>query len=256
MGRFASTVAYYAAYREPYPPEFFAAIATRLGLDGRQRLLDIGCGPALLALGLAPYVNGIVGVDPEPEMLAAARRAAAAAGVAITLIEGRIEEQPLPSGPFALATIGRALHWLDPERTRAKLGEIMTPDGVVLICGTKHPEDAAENAWLPAYSRYRTAFGDGRDRHVDLEKFFACTRFRPGPPVAVRFSHRLTLAGLAGRTLSKSTSSRDVMGADADRLEEKLAEMLAPWMRNGELEEVIEARAVPCASTPDAARES
>lgn len=80
MGRFATTAALYENLRPPYPPEFFRSVAGRLALSARSALIDLGTGPGLLALGFAPYVGRIVGVDPEPDMLDAARRAAARAG--------------------------------------------------------------------------------------------------------------------------------------------------------------------------------
>lgn len=50
MGRFASTVEFYARYREPYPPAFFKKVAEQIGLRGDESLLDVGCGPGLLAI--------------------------------------------------------------------------------------------------------------------------------------------------------------------------------------------------------------
>jgi predicted RNA methylase len=52
MGRFASTVAYYESARPPYGAGFFAEVARELGLDGSQRLLDIGAGPGILAIAI------------------------------------------------------------------------------------------------------------------------------------------------------------------------------------------------------------
>jgi len=57
MGRFASTVEFYARYREPYPPEFFKKSAEQIALRGNESLLDVGCGPGLLAIGFAPFVG-------------------------------------------------------------------------------------------------------------------------------------------------------------------------------------------------------
>ena len=57
MGRFASTVAYYENARPPYGAAFFAAVARELGFNRSQRLLDIGAGPGLLAIGFAPYCS-------------------------------------------------------------------------------------------------------------------------------------------------------------------------------------------------------
>jgi SAM-dependent methyltransferase len=114
MGRFASTVAYYENARPPYGAAFFAAAAERLGFDRSQRLLDVGAGSGLLAIGFAPYCREVVGVDPEPAMMEAARAAASRAGVAAVFIEGRFEDKAAGLGAFDVVTIGRAIHWLDP----------------------------------------------------------------------------------------------------------------------------------------------
>jgi ubiquinone/menaquinone biosynthesis C-methylase UbiE len=39
-----------------------------------ETLLDVGCGPGMLAIGFAPFVGGGTGLDPEPGMIAAPRR--------------------------------------------------------------------------------------------------------------------------------------------------------------------------------------
>ena len=86
MGRFATTVALYEELRPPYPPAFFGRVAQQLGLASEHALIDLGTGPGLLALGFAPYVGRIVGVDPEPAMIVAARTAAARASQTLSLI--------------------------------------------------------------------------------------------------------------------------------------------------------------------------
>jgi SAM-dependent methyltransferase len=101
MGRFASTVEFYSRYREPYPPKFFQKVAEEIGLRGNETLLDVGCGPGMLAIGFAPFVGSCTGLDPEPGMLAAARSAAAEAGSVLSLIDGRIEEFPTKGLRFA-----------------------------------------------------------------------------------------------------------------------------------------------------------
>jgi SAM-dependent methyltransferase len=73
MGRFASTVGFYARYRKPYPPKFFKKVAEKIVLRGNESLLDVGCGPALLAIGFGPFVGRCTGLDPETGMIAAAK---------------------------------------------------------------------------------------------------------------------------------------------------------------------------------------
>src|ERR1035441_8263156 len=126
MGRFASTVEFYARYREPDPPEFFQRVAEEISLRGDEALLDVGCGPGMLAIGFAPFVGSCTGLDPEPLMITAARAAAAQAGVALSLIEGRIEEFPTTQ-TYDVITIGRAHHWLERTPTLAVLERILAP---------------------------------------------------------------------------------------------------------------------------------
>ncbi|MYV68323.1 methyltransferase domain-containing protein, partial [Streptomyces sp. SID2131] len=71
---FAGAAASYGRGRPPYAPGLVDALAGAPGLDGRERLLDVGCGPGTLALPLAPLFEEVVGVDPDGGMLAEAWR--------------------------------------------------------------------------------------------------------------------------------------------------------------------------------------
>ena len=109
MGRFASTVEFYARYREPYPRRFFQKVAEQITFHGDETLLDIGCGPGLLAIGFAPFVGSCTGLDPEPGMITAAKAAAAEAGVALSLIHGRIEVTLIFSRQVCQMTAGQQM---------------------------------------------------------------------------------------------------------------------------------------------------
>src|SRR5882724_5768396 len=86
--RFGSTVPHYLTGRPNYAPSLIRIVKEQLHLSGVHRLLDLGCGPAWLAIAFAPFVGSLVAMDPEPTMLAAARDAAAEASVQMELIEG------------------------------------------------------------------------------------------------------------------------------------------------------------------------
>ena len=45
-----------------------AVTEAEFGLDGVGRLIDVGCGPGVLAVQLAPLFTTVIGIDPEPEM--------------------------------------------------------------------------------------------------------------------------------------------------------------------------------------------
>jgi 2-polyprenyl-3-methyl-5-hydroxy-6-metoxy-1,4-benzoquinol methylase len=69
---FAGAAPYYQRGRLPYAPGLVETLAEALRLDGRGRLLDVGCGPGTLALSLAHLFSEIVGVGPDSGMLAEA----------------------------------------------------------------------------------------------------------------------------------------------------------------------------------------
>ena len=240
MGRFESTATTYAAYREPYPPEFFAAAAESLGLTGRESLIDLGTGPGLLALGFAPFVARIVGVDPEPAMVAEASRAAAEAGRPFDVILGRAEDVDL--GAFDLITIGRALHWMEREPTLAALERLLAPGGRILVCGARS-DDA--NPWRAAFEQVSRAWSgvdQPRHRHVH-QHFFDGSGFVAQGEASVEHRHAVELDDIAERALTRSSTSPAALG---DRIETFRAEMrqaLAPFFRDGPTEEIITASA-------------
>jgi ubiquinone/menaquinone biosynthesis C-methylase UbiE len=245
MGRFATTVPYYSRYREEYPPAFFMTIAKRLKFSGRERLADIGCGPAPLALGFASYVGSCTGIDPEPLMLEAAREQASQSGVPLNLIEARIEQLPGTIEPFDLVTIGRALHWMEPQATLRVLDRIVVAGGYVLICGAT-PPPGPNNPWLEPYNEVRNRWVDhrGEERYpADAEQRFAGSRFRFVERVLVTTTHFVTVEELVRRSLSRSTTSPQVLGEEISEFEHTLAEALRPFTSDGVLREELHASA-------------
>lgn len=243
---FISSIPFYLQYREPYPEAFFPTVAKRLGLTGSERLLDLGCGPAQLAIGFAPFVAACVGVDPEPEMLALARESAGRAGVHLQLLQARAEELNESLGTFQVVTIGRAIHWMDPERAPVALEYIVTSGGSVLICGS---DTSRAMPWLADYERvirsYRVKthgrFCPPNSDHASA--WFARSRFRRNAEVSVVHNQQVTIDDLIARALSFSHTSPAVLGDRRTNFEQDIRKALAPFVRDGVLEEEIVASA-------------
>jgi SAM-dependent methyltransferase len=241
MGRFASTVAYYESARPPYGAAFFEAVALQLGLDGDQRLLDVGAGPGILAIGFAPYCREILGVDPEPGMVEAARAAAKRAGVAVRFIESRFEDVAGKRGKFDIVSIGRAIHWLDPEPARAALDRALAPRGRVLVCGATSAKDG-RNAWLEPFNNVRDRWkGDRPSR--DHKSFFADGPFTRAGTIRVEGTYAVPVERLVERVLSMSTSSSERLGDEVPVMKSAMREALAPFAIDGMIEDIVEARA-------------
>jgi SAM-dependent methyltransferase len=245
VGRFDSTVPFYARYREPYSPSFFQEVARREGLQGTERLIDIGCGPGSLAIGFVPYVKSCMGVDVETEMLAAARVEAARAGVHIELIQARIEDLPPDIGRFQAVTIGRALHWFDRDQAIAVLERIVDSNGWIATCGTRSYSAAAQG-WTGTFHDIRRSWSSDPDEsryHINTEDWFRGSRFRKVEEIEVTESQQVTIADLIGRALSLSTTSPDVLGDRRPAFEAAMREALEPLAKDGAFEEQVTALA-------------
>jgi len=144
---FRGSAPYYVRGRLPYAPVLADALARALNLDGRGRLLDVGCGPGVVALRLAHLFEGLVGVDLDPDMLAEAERRAKEQGVThARWVSARAEELPAGLGRFRVATFGRSFHWMDPERVAPAVFDLLEPGGALVLLfetGERAPEPAA-----------------------------------------------------------------------------------------------------------------
>jgi SAM-dependent methyltransferase len=132
---YAGAAAHYRAGRPPYSPQLEAVLAEELGLDGRGRLLDGGCGPGILTLRLAHLFDEAVGLDPDADMLAEARRAAEAQRIEnVRWVQARAEDLPgAAPGPYRLVTFGQSFHWTDEARVAEVVYDLLDPDGALAI---------------------------------------------------------------------------------------------------------------------------
>src|SRR4051812_43487252 len=136
---------YYVQGRPPYTPTLPTRLQGHLALDGDERLLDVGCGPGVLTLPLAPFVAEAVGVDPDAGMLAEAARRAETMGVQnVRWVQGRGEDLPAGIGRFDVATFGQSFHWMDQQQVAATISRMLHPGrAFVHVADWKGPPVAA-----------------------------------------------------------------------------------------------------------------
>jgi SAM-dependent methyltransferase len=109
-----------------------------------MRLLDAGCGPGSITLGLAEVVapGPAVGVDIQPAQVERARALAAARGIATVRFElSDVYGLPFPDGSFdAVFANGVLMHLRDPVRALSELRRVLCPGG---IAGVRDPDFGA-----------------------------------------------------------------------------------------------------------------
>ena len=104
--RFDRAVDHYVAARLQYAPTLIDWLMRETGARGK-RVLDLGCGPGFIADAVAPHVAEVLGLDPSPNMIAAAH-ASAAPNARFEI--GSSEDLSAVQAPVHLVTIGRAFH--------------------------------------------------------------------------------------------------------------------------------------------------
>src|SRR5215472_2844063 len=107
---------YYA--RQPYAPAAYEALLAQVA--GRQRALDVGCGPGPVSRTLAPHFEEVVALDPSAGMIAAGKAADAGAHRNIRWVCKRAEAFETDAG-FDLVVAGSSIHWVDPAVIYPKL---------------------------------------------------------------------------------------------------------------------------------------
>lgn len=148
---FAGAAPYYVQGRHPYAPGLEAVIANELALDGRGRLLDVGCGPGVVALRLARLFEEVVGIDPDAGMLEEAARRADADGLAnARWIQLRAEDlHGANLGVFRAATFAQSFHWMDRDLVAATVRTMLEPDGAFVQVGWLDEDVSPVNTPLP-----------------------------------------------------------------------------------------------------------
>jgi SAM-dependent methyltransferase len=250
--RFRTTVPFYARYRLGYPDSLVARVIALAGLKPGDRVMDLGCGPGLLAIPLAREGLDVTAVDPEPAMLEAAAGAACEAGVAITLREGSSFSLPEDQAPYRLVTMGRAFHWMDGANTLAALAPCVLPDGALAFFDDDHPH-TAENAWRFALRDLANKYGRTQSPHIveaqragfrSHHSLLLDSPFDRLEGLSQFIRREISADEVVGLAFSLSTLSPEKLGDRAGAFEAELRSALGEISAEGRFVEIAELTAL------------
>jgi SAM-dependent methyltransferase len=249
---YKGSAAYYLRGRPPYSLALREAVSAECALDGTGRLLDVGCGPGVLAAELAPVVYEAVGLDPDPDMLTEAARHAARAGVTnVRWVQGLAEQIPdLNLGIFRLVTFGQSFHWTARERVAESVYDLLEPGGSIVLVGhsvDKRPEPTGPGhpkipheailALIDSYLGSRRRSGQGYQGPPTDRWEAALRRTRFGQPREVVSPGRTDIVqdsdGVLANYLSMSFCAPHLFGDRLDSFEAELRRTLAERSPSG-----------------------
>lgn len=128
-------------YEEWFVPAVFAPLAREVlnqtDIPADARVLDVACGSGIVARTVAPRVGPagrVIGLDVNAAMLANARRAADAEGLAIEWRQGSAEDLPWKGGAFDLVLCQMGLQFFpNQSRAVAEMHRVLAPGGEVVV---------------------------------------------------------------------------------------------------------------------------
>lgn len=229
------------ALRPPYAPAVYDSLLAKVG--GRERALDLGCGPGKIAVVLADHFREVIAMDPSAAMLEAGRVADAGRHANIVWTQSNAEDFDW-SGRFDIVTAGTSIHWPEPSRVFPRMAACT--NFVAVISGDEpNPPPCGEEAWKVFLGPWLTQMAErspGVRREYDPASFAAeAKRHEVWMDIQGRdrfpFVHRQSLADFIRSQHSRATWSRAAMGDTlAQKFDRALEELMVPFARDGSLE--------------------
>ncbi len=132
--RFSATATLYARWRPTYPAalrDFLLALlptsGARIPAHRSPTIVDVACGTGISTRFLAGPGRRIIGIEPNAEMLAEARRTTPA-DLDIEYRKGEAATTGLAGGSADLVTVGQAFHWFELGPALAEFHRILQPE--------------------------------------------------------------------------------------------------------------------------------
>jgi SAM-dependent methyltransferase len=229
----------YDRYR-PVPPTTLLDVLTVAAQVDRPRLVvDMGAGTGLSTRVWADRASMVVGIEPNPTMLARAHKVATAPNV--TYVQAFASGTGLTTGVADIVTCAQSFHWMEPLEILTEAARLLRGGGVFAaydydVPPVVHPEvDAAFTEHFDARRKARRRLGLEagtatwpKEHHLD--RIRASARFRFAREVVCHGRDEVDAEGLIG--LAESVGCpRGLVGEAAPEVDETFRRFVAVTKR-------------------------
>lgn len=234
-------------HRAPYPAAALDYVCDALNLDSSSSVLDLGCGTGTIAIPLSRVVGHVLAVDPSQEMIDEGRSLAANANRQnIEWLRVSAEEVDERRGPFELATIGQAFHWMDRDEVLRKLSRLLVPERGALVLinpGKRRPQESWETCANEIVERYLGKVGRHPKMSPELKHETALLRstfFSSFTSREFSIAFERNISSIIGYIYSTSTTPRSAFGTRTADFERELTAALLSMQPSGIFSEQTE----------------
>ena len=145
-----------------------ALLLNASGVGPEDTVLDVACGPGLMACAFAKVARHVTGIDLTPAMIEQAKVLQQSHGLTnLTWQVGDVQPLPFAAASFSLVFTRYSFHhFLDPEAVLAEMVRVCAPGGRVVVVDvfTSNPEQA------DAYNRIEKLRDPSHVRALALEE--------------------------------------------------------------------------------------
>ena len=199
--------------------EALRLLVTASGAGPADTVLDVACGPGLVAAAFARVARHVTGIDLTPAMIDRARALVGERGLAnVTLQVGDVRPLPYDDGAFSLVVSRFAFHHFpDPGAVLREMARVCAPGGRLVVADTAVSPDPARAA---AFNRMERLRDPSHVRALSLAELAGLFEAAGLPmPAVTRCEVRAEVEGLLSRSFPAP--------GDADRIRALFAESLA-----------------------------
>ncbi|MDP3741089.1 MAG: class I SAM-dependent methyltransferase, partial [bacterium] len=131
LGNFGGMVKNYEKGRRNYPGQVFKFLKSLIKVK-KPLILDVGCGTGIATRQLAKF-GTVIGADPDPIMLSAARKHRTPA--VKKYVVAKADKLPFKSNTFDVVTAFSAFHWFADKKSVSEIKRVLKPHGIFFVAG-------------------------------------------------------------------------------------------------------------------------